>query len=141
MKIDDYASDRFNINSQLEHLQAKYVGTGHADMSRLFFCSLLTAVIGRLTSNVIATHLMLATTPFWLTLLLLKMNQLGENTTILCRKCCCPVVFHQREKKIRYWRSSSRAIIPFILSSSLPLYETKCLHISISKLDALQCEL
>ncbi|XP_020240717.1 uncharacterized protein At4g14342-like isoform X6 [Asparagus officinalis] len=34
MKIDDYASDRFNINSQLEHLQAKYVGTGHADMSR-----------------------------------------------------------------------------------------------------------
>ncbi|ONK56793.1 uncharacterized protein A4U43_C10F13030 [Asparagus officinalis] len=28
------ASDRFNINSQLEHLQAKYVGTGHADMSR-----------------------------------------------------------------------------------------------------------
>lgn len=29
------ASDRFNINSQLEHLQAKYVGTGHADMNRL----------------------------------------------------------------------------------------------------------
>jgi hypothetical protein len=29
------ASDRFNINSQLEHLQAKYVGTGHADLSRL----------------------------------------------------------------------------------------------------------
>ncbi|KAF6154745.1 hypothetical protein GIB67_032357 [Kingdonia uniflora] len=28
------ASDRFNINSQLEHLQAKYVGTGHADMNR-----------------------------------------------------------------------------------------------------------
>ncbi|KAF3595962.1 hypothetical protein DY000_02022894 [Brassica cretica] len=28
------ASDRFNINSQLEHLQAKYVGTGHADLSR-----------------------------------------------------------------------------------------------------------
>lgn len=26
--------DRFNINSQLEHLQAKYVGTGHADLSR-----------------------------------------------------------------------------------------------------------
>ncbi|WZZ19526.1 hypothetical protein YC2023_112615 [Brassica napus] len=25
----------FNINSQLEHLQAKYVGTGHADLSRL----------------------------------------------------------------------------------------------------------
>ncbi|XP_020104313.1 uncharacterized protein At4g14342-like isoform X1 [Ananas comosus] len=30
----DKASDRFNINSQLEHLQAKYVGTGHADLSR-----------------------------------------------------------------------------------------------------------
>uniref|UniRef100_I1QH63 Splicing factor subunit n=1 Tax=Oryza glaberrima TaxID=4538 RepID=I1QH63_ORYGL len=27
------ASDRFNINSQLEHLQAKYVGTGHADLN------------------------------------------------------------------------------------------------------------
>ncbi|KAJ0775592.1 putative splicing factor 3B subunit 5/RDS3 complex subunit 10 [Helianthus annuus] len=32
--IGIFASDRFNINSQLEHLQAKYVGTGHADMSR-----------------------------------------------------------------------------------------------------------
>ncbi|KQJ98483.1 hypothetical protein BRADI_3g37152v3, partial [Brachypodium distachyon] len=28
-------SDRFNINSQLEHLQAKYIGTGHADLTRL----------------------------------------------------------------------------------------------------------
>ncbi|KAL3729730.1 hypothetical protein ACJRO7_026810 [Eucalyptus globulus] len=28
------ASDRFNINSQLEHLQAKYVGSGHADLNR-----------------------------------------------------------------------------------------------------------
>ncbi|XP_023528359.1 uncharacterized protein At4g14342-like [Cucurbita pepo subsp. pepo] len=28
------ASDRFNINSQLEHLQAKYVGTVHADLNR-----------------------------------------------------------------------------------------------------------
>ncbi len=27
-------ADRFNVNSQLEHLQAKYVGTGHADMHR-----------------------------------------------------------------------------------------------------------
>ncbi|GMH40743.1 hypothetical protein BSKO_08647 [Bryopsis sp. KO-2023] len=26
--------DRFNINSQLEHLQSKYVGTGHADVNR-----------------------------------------------------------------------------------------------------------
>lgn len=26
--------DRFNINSQLEHLQAKYVGTGHPDLQR-----------------------------------------------------------------------------------------------------------
>ncbi|KAI9313801.1 splicing factor 3B subunit 5/RDS3 complex subunit 10 [Dichotomocladium elegans] len=23
--------DRFNINSQIEHLQSKYIGTGHAD--------------------------------------------------------------------------------------------------------------
>lgn len=26
--------DRLNINAQLEHLQAKYVGTGHADTHR-----------------------------------------------------------------------------------------------------------
>lgn len=26
-------SDRMNINSQVEHLQAKYVGTGHADIT------------------------------------------------------------------------------------------------------------
>lgn len=26
--------DRFNINSQLEHLQAKHVGTGYADITR-----------------------------------------------------------------------------------------------------------
>ncbi|KAL6769513.1 hypothetical protein ACKKBG_A31325 [Auxenochlorella protothecoides x Auxenochlorella symbiontica] len=26
--------DRLNINSQLEHLQSKYVGTGHADTTR-----------------------------------------------------------------------------------------------------------
>lgn len=26
--------DRFNINSQLEHLQSKYVGTGHPDLTR-----------------------------------------------------------------------------------------------------------
>ncbi|XP_074556373.1 uncharacterized protein At4g14342 isoform X2 [Curcuma longa] len=32
--MDLKASDRFNINSQLEHLQAKYVGTGHADLNR-----------------------------------------------------------------------------------------------------------
>ncbi|MQL90897.1 hypothetical protein Taro_023499, partial [Colocasia esculenta] len=32
--ISPPASDRFNINSQLEHLQAKYVGTGHADLNR-----------------------------------------------------------------------------------------------------------
>ncbi|XP_017974609.1 PREDICTED: uncharacterized protein At4g14342 [Theobroma cacao] len=36
------ASDRFNINSQLKHLQAKYVGMGHADINRFYvsiFCS------------------------------------------------------------------------------------------------------
>ncbi|KAL4434817.1 hypothetical protein ABPG77_005344 [Micractinium sp. CCAP 211/92] len=27
-------SDRFNINAQLEHLQSKYVGTGHPDINR-----------------------------------------------------------------------------------------------------------
>ncbi|KAK6254743.1 Splicing factor 3B subunit 5/RDS3 complex subunit 10 - like 2 [Theobroma cacao] len=30
------ASDRFNINSQLKHLQAKYVGMGHADINRFY---------------------------------------------------------------------------------------------------------
>ncbi|KAL3681714.1 hypothetical protein R1sor_024670 [Riccia sorocarpa] len=29
-----HASDRFNIKSKLEHLQTKYVGTGHADLNR-----------------------------------------------------------------------------------------------------------
>uniref|UniRef100_A0A1X7USW0 Splicing factor 3B subunit 5 n=1 Tax=Amphimedon queenslandica TaxID=400682 RepID=A0A1X7USW0_AMPQE len=27
-------ADRYNIHSQLEHLQSKYVGTGHADMTK-----------------------------------------------------------------------------------------------------------
>ncbi|XP_023217527.1 probable splicing factor 3B subunit 5 [Centruroides sculpturatus] len=26
--------DRYNIHSQLEHLQSKYIGTGHADSGR-----------------------------------------------------------------------------------------------------------
>ena len=26
--------DRYNIHSQLEHLQSKYIGTGHGDTSR-----------------------------------------------------------------------------------------------------------
>ena len=30
------ASDRFNINSQLEQLQSKHIGTGHADMTYLY---------------------------------------------------------------------------------------------------------
>ncbi|CAI5981673.1 unnamed protein product, partial [Closterium sp. NIES-65] len=30
------ASDRFNISSQLEHMQARYVGTGHADTTKYF---------------------------------------------------------------------------------------------------------
>lgn len=30
------AADRFNINRQWEHLQAKYVGTGHADTTKLY---------------------------------------------------------------------------------------------------------
>jgi splicing factor 3B subunit 5 len=29
-------SDRHNITSQVEHLQAKYVGTGHADLTKLY---------------------------------------------------------------------------------------------------------
>jgi splicing factor 3B subunit 5 len=33
-KIMASAADRFNINSQLEHLQSRYVGTGHADTNR-----------------------------------------------------------------------------------------------------------
>jgi len=27
-------SDRYNIHSQLEHLQSKYIGTGHADTTQ-----------------------------------------------------------------------------------------------------------
>jgi splicing factor 3B subunit 5 len=29
------AADRMNINRSWEHLQAKYVGTGHADTTKL----------------------------------------------------------------------------------------------------------
>mmetsp|Transcript_23758 Transcript_23758/g.39082 ORF Transcript_23758/g.39082 Transcript_23758/m.39082 type:complete len:87 (+) Transcript_23758:53-313(+) len=28
------SAERYNINSQLEHLQSKYVGTGHADTTK-----------------------------------------------------------------------------------------------------------
>ncbi|KAK8960126.1 hypothetical protein KSP40_PGU001391 [Platanthera guangdongensis] len=34
--LKEEVSDRFNINSQLEHLQAKYVGTGHSDVNRFY---------------------------------------------------------------------------------------------------------
>ncbi|KAL7643494.1 UNVERIFIED_CONTAM: hypothetical protein RMT77_005476 [Armadillidium vulgare] len=30
--------DRYNIHSQLEHLQSKYIGTGHADTSQFEWC-------------------------------------------------------------------------------------------------------
>ncbi|XP_020240712.1 uncharacterized protein At4g14342-like isoform X2 [Asparagus officinalis] len=172
------ASDRFNINSQLEHLQAKYVGTGHADMSRFdwavniqrdsyasyvghypllaYFAVAENESIGREHYNFMQKMLLPCGLPpereedqeyrvilqgGFLHTLDKTVSASAAVQSNSARKCCCPVVFHQREKKIRYWRSSSRAIIPFILSSSLPLYETKCLHISISKLDALQCEL
>ncbi|KAG0047774.1 hypothetical protein BGZ83_007234 [Gryganskiella cystojenkinii] len=31
---EQLTGDRANLNSQLEHLQSKYVGTGHADTSK-----------------------------------------------------------------------------------------------------------
>lgn len=58
------SADRFNINSQLEHLQSKYIGTGHADTTKL--CAspsryssdrAALAASGPLTST--ATHLLL----------------------------------------------------------------------------------
>merc|ERR1712212_750191 len=30
--------DRYNIHSQLEHLQSKYIGTGHADTTQFEWC-------------------------------------------------------------------------------------------------------
>ncbi|XP_068209351.1 splicing factor 3B subunit 5 isoform X1 [Palaemon carinicauda] len=30
--------DRYNIHSQLEHLQSKYIGTGHADTAQFEWC-------------------------------------------------------------------------------------------------------
>lgn len=36
MRVTVQAADRFNINRQWEHLQAKYVGTGHADTTKLY---------------------------------------------------------------------------------------------------------
>ncbi|ORZ39489.1 splicing factor 3B subunit 10-domain-containing protein [Catenaria anguillulae PL171] len=32
--FDAFVQDRFTLNTQLEHLQSKHVGTGHADTTR-----------------------------------------------------------------------------------------------------------
>ena len=32
--LSDAMGDRYNIHSQLEHLQSKYIGTGHADTTK-----------------------------------------------------------------------------------------------------------
>lgn len=34
MNRADKMGDRYNIHSQLEHLQSKYIGTGHADTTK-----------------------------------------------------------------------------------------------------------
>ncbi|PKK77998.1 splicing factor 3B subunit 5/RDS3 complex subunit 10 [Rhizophagus irregularis] len=34
LRVRSTEMDRFNLNSQLEHLQSKYVGTGHADTNK-----------------------------------------------------------------------------------------------------------
>jgi hypothetical protein len=38
-------ADRYNISSQVEHLQAKYVGTGHADISKLYVSHFIACVL------------------------------------------------------------------------------------------------
>ncbi|KAL4392168.1 hypothetical protein S245_010479 [Arachis hypogaea] len=89
------ASDRFNINSQLEHLQAKYVGTGHADLNRFEWAV-------NIQRDSYASYI--GHYPCLHTLLLLKMNPLEENATPLCRKCFYPVVSLRKEKKIENFR-------------------------------------
>ncbi|KAG4109368.1 hypothetical protein ERO13_1Z049411v2 [Gossypium hirsutum] len=70
------ASDRFNINSQLEHLQAKYVGTGHADLNRFEWAV-------NIQRDSYASYI--GITRCWLTSLWLKMNPLEESATTSCR--------------------------------------------------------
>jgi len=41
------AATRDTLQSQLEHLQAKYVGTGHADTTKLYVDAILAISIAR----------------------------------------------------------------------------------------------
>ncbi|BBH01989.1 Splicing factor 3B subunit 5/RDS3 complex subunit 10, partial [Prunus dulcis] len=81
------ASDRFNINSQLEHLQAKYVGTGHADLNRYEWA----VNIQRDSYASYVGHYPI-----------LAYFALAEN-----EKCFCLVVLPQREKMIDHCRKDS----------------------------------
>ncbi|RZC55520.1 hypothetical protein C5167_014369 [Papaver somniferum] len=121
------ASDRFNINSQLEHLQAKYVGTGHADLNRFewavniqrdsyasyvghypilsYFAIAENESIGRERYNFMQYP---NRDPFQAVLpaYCWKSGESHQSTPRVSRKCCCPAVCHQNEKKIKkslYW--------------------------------------
>ncbi|CAA2980571.1 Splicing factor 3B subunit 5 RDS3 complex subunit 10 [Olea europaea subsp. europaea] len=82
------ASDRFNINSQLEHLQAKYVGTGHADMNRFEWA----VNIQRDSYASYVGHY-----PMLAYFAVAENESIGRERYNFI-KCFCPVVFHLREK-------------------------------------------
>ena len=53
------AADRFNINRQWEHLQAKYVGTGHADTTKLCVSLIAAKLVDRSFLTTVAVSLLL----------------------------------------------------------------------------------
>ncbi|KAL8196069.1 hypothetical protein R6Q57_025069 [Mikania cordata] len=84
------ASDRFNINSQLEHLQAKYVGTGHADMNRFEWA----VNIQRDSFASYVGHY-----PMLSYFAIAENESIGrERYNFMQVKCCCLVDFHRKEK-------------------------------------------
>ncbi|KAF9677732.1 hypothetical protein SADUNF_Sadunf08G0138000 [Salix dunnii] len=135
------ASDRFNINSQLEHLQAKYVGTGHADLNRFewavniqrdsyasyighypmlaYFALAENESIGRERYNFMQLITALVTV-FRLTVgkpyVLLESGVVVRNAffigfTASLRKCFCLVVYPQKEKMIDTCSAQSKSSV------------------------------
>uniref|UniRef100_A0A0E0I9M4 Splicing factor subunit n=1 Tax=Oryza nivara TaxID=4536 RepID=A0A0E0I9M4_ORYNI len=110
MTWSNMASDRFNINSQLEHLQAKYVGTGHADLNRFEWAL-------NIQRDSYASYI--GHYPVLAYFAIAENESIGReryNFMQLYRKCCFLVVSLPRETKINvafrlYWDFGSVAVL------------------------------
>jgi hypothetical protein len=52
-------AEKFNMQSQMEHLQMKYVGTGHADITKLYVsfpCYVLPFLLWPIRSSRLTPH-------------------------------------------------------------------------------------